>query len=134
MISLIYASTAKPAYSCDTVQDILNVSVPKNRELNVTGMLVYDGVFFVQCLEGKESAVMQLYETIRKDERHHSVKLIAVTPILSRSFEAWSMGYNNKARAIRDVTRIITGTADFIPYKMSYEQALELLKKLSFMI
>jgi len=134
MVCLTYASKAHPDFTLDDLQDILNVSVVKNRELGITGMLVYDGTYFLQYLEGDEDTVKGVFEKIRDDSRHESVIMSGIFPVVKRHFADWAMGCMNSKHAIREVTKEVTGSEKFYPYDLTLQESVELLKRLSFMI
>ena len=47
-----------------------------NKRRGITGALLVSGNTFIQTLEGEESVVRQVYETIRRDPRHEAVELL----------------------------------------------------------
>ena len=95
LISLIYVSSATRLLSDQELVDILNISRENNKQRNITGMLLYKDGNFMQVLEGPEGAVLELYEAIRKDNRHKGVMLLGVERVEVRSFPAWEMGFTN---------------------------------------
>jgi len=95
MISLIYVSAARNLMSDEDLLDILRVSRDNNAQSQISGMLLYKGGNFMQVLEGPEEAVMNLYETIRKDARHKDAHIISKEKIAARQFEGWEMAFHN---------------------------------------
>lgn len=95
MFYLIYVSSAVRLMEDDELIALLNQSRENNLSLNVTGMLLYKGGNFMQMLEGERDTVLNLYETIKKDDRHKDVTTIISNPIQKRNFEFWSMGFCN---------------------------------------
>lgn len=79
----------------DQLLFLLNQSREKNLRLGITGMLLYKGGNFMQMLEGEKAVVLELYETIRKDDRHKMVITVMTGDIARRNFEDWSMGFCN---------------------------------------
>lgn len=94
LISLAYVSMAHHPMSDDELLRILEVARPFNQSNNITGMLLYRDDFFIQVLEGGSSAVLPLYEKIKTDPRHHHILEVYRTPIQTRTFTQWSMGFN----------------------------------------
>lgn len=94
LISLVYVSFASHDMTDDELKDILKVARQTNETLNITGMLLYRGRFFIQALEGEAEAVNELYEKIKKDARHVNVTLVDTHPITERAFVGWHMGFN----------------------------------------
>ena len=70
---------------------IFSVARSQNKKANITGALLVHGDWFVQALEGEESAVRSLYEHIAKDGRHERVSLLDAQPVDTRVFSRWSM-------------------------------------------
>ena len=94
MITLVYVSFATKTMSDEELRDVLKVARENNKELDVTGMLLYRDGFFIQALEGEEETVLKLYDKIKTDPRHRSVLQVYRESVKNRSFEDWSMGFN----------------------------------------
>lgn len=90
---LIYTSLAQTSASKDVVQDILDTSHRNNIANGVTGLLLFDGVRYIQILEGEPKNVEQLFDTIRNDKRHTALELLHSGGIDGRAFEDWRMAY-----------------------------------------
>ncbi|MBN1563857.1 MAG: BLUF domain-containing protein [Anaerolineae bacterium] len=95
LIQLIYASSASDLMTEEELLALLEQSREKNARLNLTGILLYKSGNFLQVLEGPESAVTELYETIKKDERHANILTIATKEIKERDFGDWKMAFAN---------------------------------------
>lgn len=79
---------------------------PRNKERDLTGMLMTVGDHFVQILEGKRNTVLALVERIKQDPRHTDFRVLAVRPISERVFGHWAM------RLIRLEDRLYLGIAE----------------------
>lgn len=90
LYQLIYVSKRK--CSEEEIIKILEKSREKNKDINVTGMLLYTKDSFIQCIEGEKDEVTTLYEKIKKDERHSNSILISYKFIKKRDFPSWNMG------------------------------------------
>lgn len=98
---LIYCSVAKELMTDEALRLLLKEARVRNRELVITGMLVYvEGEYgmqgqarFLQVLEGSRFLVETLFEKIRNDSRHHDVVLLAEGAIHKRNFKTWEMGF-----------------------------------------
>lgn len=90
---LIYASTAAPDLKPVDLERILDASVRNNKRSDITGMLLYIEGTFLQALEGDEAAVTGAYRRIEGDPRHQGLVVIQSSPIKSRSFPDWRMGF-----------------------------------------
>jgi len=95
MFYLIYVSTAVNKMDNDELALLLKEFRDNNVSLDITGMLLYKNKNFMQMLEGKKGTVLELYEKIKKDERHNPVLTIMMGDIPERNFENWSMGFCN---------------------------------------
>lgn len=89
---LAYASARAAGVTDDDVVDsIVLPSIAKNRTLGITGCMWFSPERFLQVLEGEEAAVRGLFDTIRVDDRHADVDVLASGPIAIRNFERFSM-------------------------------------------
>ena len=79
--------------SQDELAAILMESQKNNRELGITGMLMYSQGTYIQALEGDEKAVKDVYDIIQKDDRHKNVIELASGPLEERVFPEWSMAF-----------------------------------------
>jgi hypothetical protein len=75
------------------LQSLLAMSVRRNRALGVTGMLLYARGGFMQLLEGEEAAVKDLFDLVRRDDRHRRVTVLVQGPVAERTFADWAMSY-----------------------------------------
>jgi len=64
---------------------------PNNKRQHITGALLLSDEWFVQTLEGDESAVRALFTHIEKDPRHDSVTLLETGIVDGRVFSRWAM-------------------------------------------
>lgn len=95
MFCLVYKSIASPAFGKDQIQGMLEKARQFNNKNNVTGCLLFYKGEFVQYLEGKQVTILQLYDRIQVDDRHHEVTLLSHTDIEAREFDNWSMAYED---------------------------------------
>ena len=91
MLQLIYRSEAVEGTDLHTVKAIADCASRKNRNLEITGVLLFTGDHFVQVLEGGKHVVLRVYEQIQQDTRHRNVDLLLLRPIEKRRFPYWSM-------------------------------------------
>jgi Sensors of blue-light using FAD len=90
---LIYSSWAAPDLAMADLAEMLAESRIRNRAHDITGVLVLvDGVF-LQVLEGEKDNVLNLMERIKRDPRHHGLKVYREGEIDERAFASWSMAY-----------------------------------------
>ena len=93
---LVYASVATERFDERRIPDLLARSREKNGDMDVTGLLLYEGGTFLQALEGKADVIEELFDTIRNDPRHTDCKVVLREPISERAFPDWSMGFRQQ--------------------------------------
>ncbi len=110
-LQLIYVSKATKQMTKEDLKYLLEQSRERNKNLNVTGMLLYSGSSFIQVLEGAATDVEAIYESILKDERNTDNYIVQKKGIDEREFPDWTMGF-------RDLTeediKNIDGLSDFL--------------------
>jgi len=62
-----------------------------NKKHDITGALLLSDDWFVQALEGDETAVRDLFAHIEKDYRHDAVSVVESGGVPERVFSKWSM-------------------------------------------
>lgn len=102
MIRLTYISTARRGLGEGEVAAILASSRRNNRDADVTGMLLFDGVRFLQALEGAPEAVAATYARIKADARHRACVQLDSGAIATRAFAGWDMAWRRVAPAAGD--------------------------------
>lgn len=91
MEQLIYTSIACANVDGGEIFKIVSGAALKNRELEITGMLVVvDGRFF-QAIEGPHDSVNELWKSLQVDRRHHSLRILRRRDIVQRQFTDFSM-------------------------------------------
>lgn len=93
LTSLTYISTATRLFLDPEMDQLLATSRAKNTRLDITGLLLYRPHGFIQTIEGPETAVLALLDTIKADHRHKNLTVIIYDKIETRDFENWSMGF-----------------------------------------
>lgn len=73
LATLIYRSRLHYALDPSQLTQLAHRASLRNTELNVTGVLLFDGMQFMQVLEGPVSAVNAVFERINRDPRHGEV-------------------------------------------------------------
>lgn len=130
LVNLIYASKSVLVTDSDACNDILIGSRRRNALFGLTGILVFDQKYFLQVVEGHQTAVNQLLKNLMADSRHHSLTLTHFGAIEKRMFPDWSMG----AVLADDVHRVAFleygTTGVFDPFEMTEKTALGTLLKL----
>jgi hypothetical protein len=95
---LIYRSRSRIADEerSAALAQIFGVARSNNKQAGITGALLVTDRWFVQALEGDESAVQKLYEHIRGDARHDEVTVIESSAVDARVFSRWAMAEVSK--------------------------------------
>lgn len=88
-----YASEVFDPEADDGIDDILKSAKSHNKDLGITGMLLFKGGVFLQILEGEKEAIEKLYGKIALDLRHEGLKLLVKQEASERIFQDWTMGF-----------------------------------------
>lgn len=89
-----YTSALSPSAGPQCVIDIVRTARRRNWDLEVTGILIFDGWAFFQFLEGPRTSIHSVVESIYRDSRHQGIApLIEGLVSDSRQFGEWSMAY-----------------------------------------
>jgi hypothetical protein len=78
------------------LEAILRVSQANNQRDGITGVLIFDDLWFIQVLEGDRETVWNTVERIRCDERHHGITIVDARDVDVREFGTWSMALITK--------------------------------------
>lgn len=76
---------------------IVSFAILNNTKLDITGAMTFDGNDFAQILEGEKSVVLDLFEKIKADPRHDSIRLIKDQKITTRHYSQWAMKHLNSS-------------------------------------
>lgn len=88
---LVYYSQRNPSTTIN-MDELLGVCKRNNSALNVTGILHFNGNYFLQVLEGGRAEVSAIYHRIAADPRHVNIILMSCMDVRERIFPTWSMG------------------------------------------
>ena len=97
--SIVYVSTAIEALSIETLEGLLVDAREFNKEAGVTGVLLYSKGTFMQCFEGAEEGVADVYRRIRESRLHWSIRELMNGPIDKRAFKDWQMGFAEPSKS-----------------------------------
>ncbi len=112
MFCLIYRSVASSSFGRQDILEMLDKARIKNKNLGITGCLLFYEGEFIQYLEGNQIKVLELYDQIKKDKRHHNIELITYARREGREFETWEMAYEDFLGDNDQITylRLLIGT------------------------
>lgn len=91
LVRLVYVSTAIEAFTHESLDRLVRAAAERNRELEITGALLFGGGNFMQVLEGEEKDVETIFASIRRDPRHTWVETVQRDHVDRRLFSDWSM-------------------------------------------
>ena len=94
LYEVLYVSTLAPDQPLSVVAEIAGRARQVNSELDITGLLIFDGQRFCQQLEGPQKAVLKLIERIRNDPRHVNVEVLHNGPLAGRRFQQFSLAFS----------------------------------------
>ena len=92
---IIYVSTLATDAPVQVVAAIAMKSRTNNRQADITGLLVFDGLHFCQQLEGRAPEVDAAMARIRVDPRHSGMAVLHQGPLEKRRFRRFSLGYTS---------------------------------------
>ena len=89
--TLTYTSLASLDLSEGDLDDILAVARHANAIEGVSGLLIFNGVRFLQIIEGSEAAIDGLVTRLRRDHRHSAFEVQDERSVKEQTFPQWSM-------------------------------------------
>lgn len=92
---IIYVSTLAADAPVRVVADIAMKARSNNKQADITGLLVFDGLHFCQQLEGCSREVAAAMARIRQDPRHSDLAVLHQGPLDHRRFSRFSLGYTS---------------------------------------
>lgn len=118
MFRLIYTSVQKPGFDRQAFKLLCEQAALNNRRLGIEGLLLCNGVEFMQCLEGPRDAVAAVYKKITQDSRHTDIRLLVSEPTSTLYFKNWSMlGLATKPQAVLSAESIAYTLLDHRLYR-----------------
>ncbi|MEH3035276.1 MAG: BLUF domain-containing protein [Sphingomonas adhaesiva] len=91
MFRIIYASRASRLLAATEVTALCDVAQQRNVADGITGLLLFDGLRFLQAIEGERAPIEATMERIARDGRHHEIDYVQRTDVGAREFPRWSM-------------------------------------------
>jgi hypothetical protein len=70
---------------------LLRAAQQRNHEEGVTGVMVYDGGWIFQQLEGPPAGLTRIWDSIRRDQRHGQIEVLGDAPARDRRFADWDL-------------------------------------------
>ncbi len=91
MHRVVYFSNASLELTFPAIEAMVAKAAERNRPLQISGALHYNGLNFLHVLEGPHQTLTPLYLQIRKDPRHSGVVKLVHIRISNRSYPDWGM-------------------------------------------
>jgi len=89
--SLVYVSTARPGLNQNDLLAIITAAQRNNPRFGITGLILFNGFNFMQCVEGERGAVNDCLRRIERDDRHSGLAIISRRDSAGRQFADWRM-------------------------------------------
>ena len=135
---VLYTSESSAPLGATGISELLVHAREKNRLLEITGILTYHNRRFMQLLEGTQWRVAELYATIERDPRHHSIEILFDGTTPHRAFGRWTMGYFNlgdyAAHEIADFEQFVDAQMEALRTSRSSSHAKTLYDMLTKML
>ena len=128
LVRLIYASSKTAEWNDYELKKLIDQAAQRNKADAITGLLVFNRKFFLQCIEGRRDKVSELYARILKDPRHQQVQLLSFDEIDLREMERWNMCYVPDSQITQDMVLKYSDTTDFNPYSMTAAGSLAFIR------
>jgi hypothetical protein len=103
---ITYISTARLPVAESLLADIERVALRNNAVAGLSGLLLFDGVRFLQVLEGPNDAIEPVLANIQADPRHFGMVVLRDSTVEARGFPGWAMLCRN-VRGQADVSDLI---------------------------
>lgn len=88
----MYISEASREFTGSELRDLAKHASDNNARQAITGALLFIQNSFVQVIEGKDTDIRILLDSLEKDVRHRNMRVILDRFVECRGFEQWSMG------------------------------------------
>lgn len=89
--SITYQSKATARATAADLRELAWKAKTRNRDLGITGMLLYDRGRFFQTLEGPAQSLKTIWGSISEDPRHTQIEILSEHIVPARLFGAWDL-------------------------------------------
>ena len=113
--TLTYTSRASFDLTDGDLVDILETARHLNALEGITGLLVFNGVRFLQIVEGAEAAIDGLVARLRGDPRHTAFEIRDESFVSERTFADWDM---ELVKVDSEVRKACQEVADRLPGRL----------------
>ena len=91
--SLLYISVVNTPMTRDDIKELVRKSQENNDRAGLTGFLMYNGINFLQLLEGESEPLETCWNKISNDQRHSGIKIMQREEVNRRMLGDWPMFY-----------------------------------------
>jgi len=91
--AIVYVSNMTHEMTIIEIEYLLMKARERNKEHDVTGLLLCHHGAFMQYIEGPQTNLLKIYDVITADPNHNGIIQLVHTQINAREFEDWSMAY-----------------------------------------
>lgn len=126
---LLYISESRiePSEADAVISRIISDAQRKNARLNLTGALLFTGIYFAQILEGPTTSISQLMTSLTADTRHSDIVITYRSPIIVRKFSNLKLAYHGPSQFVsRHIVRLMNN-----PSRYEQKRATEWLTALA---
>ncbi|WP_168174513.1 MULTISPECIES: BLUF domain-containing protein [unclassified Thioclava] len=103
LLTITYRSFSCLRKPIEGISAILSESLDRNQRLGITGLLLFDGAYFLQTIEGPSAETRSVYTKIVSDARHTDVTPLRIRLLRARVFPTWRMKLIGPAATARIV-------------------------------
>jgi hypothetical protein len=126
---LIYIST-KNMLPDGEIFRIQEQAQRNNARDDLTGVLLFNRSYFLQCLEGEREQVSRVFVAIAADQRHRQATILHAADIAERGYPDWSMGLLDSASpSVRAALEDIVPGGELRPANLSSDSAMRILQR-----
>jgi hypothetical protein len=113
----MYISDASRDFPEEELRDIAQQAGRNNVRQGITGALLFIHNSFIQVIEGRDTDIRVLLDTLEKDARHRNIRVILDRYVEHRGFEHWSMGLVTASeldsfQVIQEIDLVCSASAD----------------------
>ena len=132
MRSLVYISTATQMFDQAELDALAQRAGAFNEANAITGLLVYNGLNFMQLIEGPDDRIEACMRRIVTDPRHKGVVTVSNRRVETREFPDWGMKAKlvpngNKDALKRQISDIMQNVSDQVRIMFEGFSTLEAL-------
>ncbi|MCQ8896931.1 BLUF domain-containing protein [Limnobacter humi] len=91
MHRLVYTSTQAVPLNPEDFERLCEQASSRNQRLGLSGILLFNGQEFLQCLEGDHAQITEVFKPITQDSRHRDIQIHCFGPVADRLFTGWGM-------------------------------------------